>query len=620
MPLKALPTEILNLIFEEYIRINGSIITLLSVSKVWRGAVERMPTLWHRIHLCVDDIPSSWRNGSIPYPSTLEGLQTILKRTGTHGGFKVALVLGDARLPEPLPQPSRHRPLPRVPTLVSNSMNEARFQTDRRARLFGGLRFLDLPDGTKPIDRVRSLRIEINPSVDHEIIKASLDDLANHRESPLVMPVLQRLKISIAPRLPELFITQICAALSSLLHALNVGAPSLNTLCLERPSMGLLTRVLSPFPFYGSLPSGIAGRLRRINIKNSFQVLDISAFAFAESLEDLSFSGTLTYNPMAPAITLLDPLPDTAPMSDETWNNIWRTLYPELQVSPNFTPSRNVLSVYIPNLTRLCIGTISMPTLRRLQFPMLEKLTILHMDEDNNDIPLPKHSLVLRELRELDIGTYRHEVDAIVAPNLEYFKLGIPDTTSGIIDEESDWCTRGCNIREDGTFIHNCDGTNRASRANIPGPPLLNRVFDGDDAMLQPRVLHISGPVHDHVLVDALRNLPELSSLTLSYRVAIEDKFWRSMTPRADLLPTDSTRPASTQDAEALLCPKLESLTLDLCTKSPNTPESDLLGKRLREMIDARNRYAGIAPLGQVTVQWEPPAKSWDVLAMGSPQ
>jgi hypothetical protein len=611
-----LPVDILILIFEEYILMNGSISTLLRVSKDWRRAVICMPTLWHRIHLCVDNIPYLWRQGSVPFPSTVKGLQTILKRTGATRPFKVVLVLGDARLPEPIPAPSSDAPPMLLSTPPSESANEAPLHTDRRARLFGGLRYLDTPDGRKPTCRIRSLRIQINPPMNHDLVKQSLEDLFHHTTPPHMMPILERLKVSVAP-LHE--IDELSAALSSSLHALNANSPSLRTLCLERTPMSLLTRILSPFPFYGPFANGMARRLTRIHIKNTFEGLDISTFALAERLEDLSFSGIMTYNPGVPAQVRVrdNPLPGTDPIPEEILNDMWRTLYPNHRISPGFTPPNNVDFVCIPNLRQLHVGTISMPTLRRLQLPVLKDLTILNIDEVEDDIP--RHSLVFGELKNLVIGTYVRDVDAIVAPKLEQFKLGIPDILGGINDRENDWCTRGCSMQDDGTFIRNCDGASRASHINILHPPLLNCVFDGDGAMLRPRSLEISGPVHDYVLIAALRKLPELSSLTLSYRVAIGDKFWRFMTPRTDQ-PTDSTGPTSTQGAEAFLCPKLKSLTLDLCTKSPNTPESNFLRRCLWEMIDARNRYAGIAPLEQVTVQWEAPAESWDVLAMGSPQ
>jgi hypothetical protein len=567
---------------------------------------------------CCNDLP-----GAVTVRCSYKTYQKMVRvdRKNSQRRKKDAILIGSAildgaKLPESLLVPSCDSPHMQLSNTALEFATEDPLHVDRRTRLFGGLQYLDLPGTTKSSRRIRSLRFEINPPMNHQRVKKALYDLFHHEGSLLAMPVLERFKVSVAP-FHE--IENLSAALSSSLHVLNEKAPSLRTLCLERTPMDLLMHILSPFSFYGPFPNSMGKRLTRIHVKNAFEALDISAFALAESLEDLSFSGMMTYDPEVPAQARIRdrPLPDADPIPEEMLNDMWRTLYPNHHISPGFTPPNNVDFVCIPNLRRLCVGTISMPTLRRLQLPMLKKLTILHMGDE--DITLPEHSLVLGDLKELDIGTYCHEVDAIVAPKLKEFKLGIPENTNGIIELESDWCTRGCNTREDGTFIHNCDGTNRGSHANILKPPLLNCVFDGDEAMLQPRVLHISGPVHDYVLVDALRNLPELSSLTLNYRVEIGDKFWRFMTPQVDLQPTDSTRPASTQRAQALLCPKLKSLTLDLCTKSPNTAESNSLRKRICEMIEARNHYAGIAPLKQVIVQWEAPAESWNLSAMGSP-
>ncbi|PVG03745.1 hypothetical protein CPB86DRAFT_793159 [Serendipita vermifera] len=642
-----LPAELLAAIFVEYTLTNESLTTLRRVCKKWNHVVTHTPALWRHMHLCVDSIPESRRNGSVPFPSTRDILQTIWDRTGPIKALKVVLVLGDIPQPVVLPDPSLFLPTTPEPTNEDTTLAEPTDEdttpaepmdedtapadpidedttpaeptdedttpaeptdedisiAERRAELFEGLCSLKNSIQQRPTDRIRSLRVEINPSMTRRLIEVSLGKLFDPKKHLPMMPVLERLKISITPHHT---VPQICAALSFLFHALNGQAPRLRTLCVERVPLGLLTRILSPFPFYGPHHNVLAKRLSRISIKNTFENLDISTFALAEALEELSFSGTLAYNSsIEPATTSVALLPGTDANRDDIINFMWQTFYPELTSQPDFSPPvGNLPSVSIPNLRRLCVGTMSMLTLEKLRLPMLEELTIMRMEQyEESPIP-PRHSILLTPLKKLVIGTYRHGVNSIRAPNLECFEIGIPDITSGIIDRESDWCTQ-CNISNDGTFARNCEDGIRSNARPSPPPdlPLLNRIFDGHEAMLRPHSLRISGPVHEHVLVTALHHLPNLLSLTLNYRVAIGDVFWHRMAPN---------------DTARILCPKLKHLTLDLCTMPSNHAESDNLRGRLSEMIAARNGHTDIPSFESVSVRWKAP-ESGVASAIGSP-
>lgn len=237
-----LPPEILSMIFECYVRIDGPVSLLTQINQRWRCISITTQSLWRRLLLSADAIPPSLRAGSVHACGDKESAEQVLQRSGV-GKLEVTMVLG-----------------PQAPTSPS---------PEKRAELFRTV-------NSNAFGRITFLCIIINPQMNLDLVTQSLKGVFN---DPL--PSLESMMIASAYAIGNLY-----HPLKPLLDMIDRSSFNLRSVYLENVNRDFILK---------SSTSQWWTRLTRLTIRNETDPVDASLFALCSQLEFLSFSGELAY-------------------------------------------------------------------------------------------------------------------------------------------------------------------------------------------------------------------------------------------------------------------------------------------------------------------------------------
>jgi hypothetical protein len=213
-----------------------------------------------------------------------------------------------------------------------------------------------------------------------------------------------------------------------------------------------------------------------------------------------------------------------------------------------------------PHLEWLRLGGITMSGLSKLNLSHIQYLTIRSTLANNWSLLPPPHSVELPSLQVLHISTINPTIQTLFAPKLETLCLSIP--------------------------------TLKQADAN----DILQSVFDGHEQMLKPRDLTIQAPIHEIHLLDALKSLPDLHTLTLDHEFTPTKVFFRALTPPS----SNSRNLFQSLQKPYRLCRKLRNLSLDFYPASNH----EYVKKMLGTLIEKRKASPDCLDLRSVTVKW----------------
>jgi len=237
-----LPVELLRAIFEEYLRLDLPVQTLLEVNRQWHTVALETQSLWRRLLLSADAIPASLRAGSVHACASEEQAACILKRSGTVTKLEVTFVLGPKEGETPTPED--------------------------RANLFKTV-------GHTTLHRISFLCVIVNPEMTLSLMTASLNNAFNGE-----LPCLESLMIASAWSIGNLY-----DPLNVLMDIIERSSPNLESINLENVSPNFVLRAFA---------KGLWPRLTRITIRKDFSSLGVTIFSRFRSLEFLYFVGGLT--------------------------------------------------------------------------------------------------------------------------------------------------------------------------------------------------------------------------------------------------------------------------------------------------------------------------------------